>query len=354
MTLAAKKGDDEKIKSDFQKAIQDAYDQGFLCSGMLLDPKFRFEANGVNVSIPKLKETYIICVVSDYYPALAFQSRQFLKYKQTAEIQPPFVMDIFTLDAIAEMLETPLRFLSYVNRRVNYSERVMASQELTILGYHLKQNLWVDDKYTMIHLDDGLAHDLDVAMVARREGIKGPRTPKGILTEVPNTAVGKIISQIETQPSEAPIDVGLFLLTMGTEGVAEISNAIDRVVNQARNDGKHHGISSPVGKDGLTIQCNNDDDKSAGERLFAQCKMRKYALRATRWYGLSLRLNGQIRCALSANFDWKYDETVADAALALLPNKGLMPSAKLGRNDPCPCGSGKKYKKCHLRKPLLN
>lgn len=22
-------------------------------------------------------------------------------------------------------------------------------------------------------------------------------------------------------------------------------------------------------------------------------------------------------------------------------------SAKIGRNDPCPCGSGKKYKKCH-------
>jgi len=23
------------------------------------------------------------------------------------------------------------------------------------------------------------------------------------------------------------------------------------------------------------------------------------------------------------------------------------PAAKVGRNDPCPCGSGKKYKKCH-------
>jgi preprotein translocase subunit SecA len=22
-------------------------------------------------------------------------------------------------------------------------------------------------------------------------------------------------------------------------------------------------------------------------------------------------------------------------------------SAKVGRNDPCPCGSGKKFKKCH-------
>jgi uncharacterized protein YecA (UPF0149 family) len=24
-----------------------------------------------------------------------------------------------------------------------------------------------------------------------------------------------------------------------------------------------------------------------------------------------------------------------------------MMAAKAGRNDPCPCGSGKKYKKCH-------
>ena len=24
-------------------------------------------------------------------------------------------------------------------------------------------------------------------------------------------------------------------------------------------------------------------------------------------------------------------------------------AARLGRNDPCPCGSGKKYKNCHGR-----
>ena len=27
---------------------------------------------------------------------------------------------------------------------------------------------------------------------------------------------------------------------------------------------------------------------------------------------------------------------------------------KVGRNDPCPCGSGKKYKKCHGAKPGSN
>ena len=27
--------------------------------------------------------------------------------------------------------------------------------------------------------------------------------------------------------------------------------------------------------------------------------------------------------------------------------KQVIDGAKVGRNDPCPCGSGKKYKKCH-------
>ena len=26
---------------------------------------------------------------------------------------------------------------------------------------------------------------------------------------------------------------------------------------------------------------------------------------------------------------------------------GAAPEGKVGRNDPCPCGSGRKYKKCH-------
>jgi preprotein translocase subunit SecA len=34
----------------------------------------------------------------------------------------------------------------------------------------------------------------------------------------------------------------------------------------------------------------------------------------------------------------------ADAASG--PSKSVK-KKKVGRNDPCPCGSGKKYKKCH-------
>jgi hypothetical protein len=37
--------------------------------------------------------------------------------------------------------------------------------------------------------------------------------------------------------------------------------------------------------------------------------------------------------------------------VAEIQKSGKLPvhSDKVGRNDPCPCGSGKKYKKCHGR-----
>jgi preprotein translocase subunit SecA len=39
--------------------------------------------------------------------------------------------------------------------------------------------------------------------------------------------------------------------------------------------------------------------------------------------------------------------TAASTTSAPAPKAPVAPAANVGRNDPCPCGSGKKYKKCH-------
>jgi hypothetical protein len=41
------------------------------------------------------------------------------------------------------------------------------------------------------------------------------------------------------------------------------------------------------------------------------------------------------------------DEEPASMSIAATPSPAPVAQAKPGRNDPCPCGSGKKYKKCH-------
>ena len=40
-----------------------------------------------------------------------------------------------------------------------------------------------------------------------------------------------------------------------------------------------------------------------------------------------------------------------DHLVAPHPQSPIVGGKKAGRNDPCPCGSGKKYKKCCMGKP---
>ena len=52
--------------------------------------------------------------------------------------------------------------------------------------------------------------------------------------------------------------------------------------------------------------------------------------------------------------NWKYTievqkgkaEDIADLEMLMNPVKTMLSEKKVGRNDPCPCGSGKKFKKC--------
>jgi len=52
--------------------------------------------------------------------------------------------------------------------------------------------------------------------------------------------------------------------------------------------------------------------------------------------------------------DWKYSieldsdkpEDINDLEMLLNPPKTMIAEKKVGRNELCPCGSGKKYKKC--------
>ncbi len=118
LTLAARKGNDRQMQADFKGAVQDACDQAMLCSENLLGNSAIFtDADGNEIAIPSLGQVYPVCVVSDHYPALSFQARQFLSHRATGAINAPLVCDVFFIDVVTEFLESPLRFLSYLELR---------------------------------------------------------------------------------------------------------------------------------------------------------------------------------------------------------------------------------------------
>lgn len=363
LTLEARKGNDRVIRDDFRKAVQAAYDQGSACAKCLGNKRYRLVAlGGGEVELPQdIKEIYLFCIVSDYYPALSFQARQFLRTEDIDRVQAPLVMDVFTVDAMTEMLRSPLQFLSYINRRANYAEQLLASQELTILGFHLTKNLWVEPNIGLMSLCDDFSASLDIAMAVRRVGVQGAATPNGVLTRFGNTTIGRVVKEIEARPEPATIDLGFLLLAMSEQAVTEMSRAVNRLAARTRADGKVHDATFAF-KDGpgITFHCTDELAHIAGPRLEFYCKRRKYKEKAQEWFGLCMSSKGpNVRFGVSLTFPWIHDadldkETedmrapmpIDEALAALLSERSR--ATKVGRNDPCPCGSGRKFKKCCL------
>ncbi len=365
LTIAARKGNDLSLKDDFKKAVQDAYDQSFSCSNYLTDSSYHLvDEEGNEIAISRdFKEIYPFCVVSDHYPALSFQARQFLKQKSTDVIKPAFVMDVFFLDVVTEMLKSPLHFLSYVNRRTLYGDKILSTHELTILSYHLKQNLWMDDEYTMMHLGDDLCADLDLAMLARRDGIPGSKTPDGILTTYKGTHFDNLVKDIELHDHPATVDFGFMLLTLSGDTIGLINDGISKLVELGQKDGKNHDLTIGIseGGTGLTIHCNDDSDAETAKRLDRHCELRKYDQKANQWFGVCIGAKSQrLRFGVNKEFKWEQSDEMDEMTKDLPKPQSLKGknkvnfqtitrnSKKIGRNEKCPCGSGKKYKKCCL------
>ena len=267
LTIAARKGNDAAMKADFAGAVQDAYDQAKSCADLLLLSELRLvNATGTEVARPKTIEVIIpMCVVADHYPALAFQVRQFLSHEETEKRIAPLVMDTFLVDVLCEMLPSPLQLLSYLERRSSYNEKVVAGQELAILGYHLRSNLWVDGETDVVSMDDSLSTDLDIAMMARRAGVPGRRVPKGILIDQRRGSIGRIISSLEQADDPAKFDLGMMLLTLSGRTLEHLSKGIDRIARMSRTDKKVHDFTLSIagGSTGITVHSTTEAFETA-------------------------------------------------------------------------------------------
>lgn len=360
LTLEARKGNDRALRDDFKKAVENAYDQALLCAEALQNPDafvFR-DPSGAEIKLPNsIDVVFPVCVLADHYPALSFQSRQFLKVRATESVKPPLVTDVFTLDVIVEFLDTPLQFLNYLDLRAQAFDKLLITNELIPFSYHLRNNLWLDPKYDMVNLGEDFTAHVDVAMAVRRQGVSGSPEVKGVLTRYRGTRTGVILDQLQEATIPELTELGLWILQLSGETADGLSRALESQIRAAVKEHVTKDLTFPFGDQsaGLTIHLSALPDEIAQEKILQHCQLKKYDLKADRWYGLILRPKDlRIRHALVLNDPWKKNFTM-DKVLAALPRRAPVrletmgrTSKKVGRNEPCPCGSGLKYKKCCL------
>lgn len=369
LTIEARRGNSKQLEGDFKKAIQDAYDQAHSCSQLLQGDGYVFkDESGIEVNIrSNFKMIFPVCIVSDHFPALSAQARHFLKYQTTDVIKHPYVMDVFLIDMITEMLPSSLWVLDYLIKRSDYGDSILSNHELVILSTYIKQNLYFEENPTLVMLDDDISADLELAMLARRDGYEGEVTPEGFLTVHKNTHVGRIIDDIEYSTDFGLQKLGLHLLSMSGNSINLLNEAISKMIVQFKKDHRHHDITLPLleEKTGLTIHCNEDDNETAYKKLVTHCEKRKYTCKADSWVGCCFSpTQGRFRFSSYHESEWCQSDEMEKLVADLKPispehhvgdvknlSFGKQPQItlkKIGRNEPCSCGSGQKYKRCCL------
>ena len=351
LTLESRKGNEAVLKKDFQQAIHDAYRQGESCAKLLLDPSVTLSINGhpLNVS-KKITEIFILCAISENYPALTWQSRIFLgDIKKNGAVFPPVIFDVFTIDVMTEFLSNPLLILSYLHRRAIYFNSIISSNEIAILSYHLKKNLWIDDKNTKMIIDDTISVDIDVAMEVRNGIVDGAAVPSGILTYLQGTLLGKILDKISYTPKKEYIDVGYFLLSNSGSANLAINEKLTEIQNRYIKDKKPHNIVSynNEASAGITFHINDRGEDFGKLQLARHCNEKINAFGARKWYGIHLSPNP---LAVISCISMNSVGLLANEDTDVLFQKCVIRQDKPSRNAKCPCGSGKKYKKCCERK----
>lgn len=354
LTILARSGNDDALHDDFKKAIQTSYEQAVECGKLLLTPSTKLVLpSGKELDINrKFTEIYPLSIVSDHYPALATQVRHFLQQEKHSVIKPAFVIDVFTLDVITEILQTPLYFLSYINRRVMYGDKILSNHELTILSYHVKNNLYLNEDNLVLSLDDNLNAELDLVMQSKRTGLSNKYIPNGILTKYQGTFFDRLIKDIEKNPNSNVIDLGFELLMINEATVSILNENVNRIQEASIRDRKLHDLTLTFDANnscGLIIHCTNDPYDVAMPKLENHCILRKYKHKSNCWFGIAIDIdNARVRFGVNKIYKWQQSDEM-DKKCGIFPfsRKMAYPSTqKVGRNEPCPCGSGKKYKKC--------
>ena len=294
LTIEARKGNQLKLREDFQKAIQDAVDQAFVCSDALVDPTVNLLCGGTTlIRRRRPQKSYPVALIAEHYPALTTQVRHFLQAKSNARIAAPLVIDVFALDAITELLCSPLQLIHYLKLRARFGESFLAHHEHTFLSYHLRHNLVPENEDTLEWLHDDFSAHLEIAMRVRREGMEGVGTPEGILTRGSRTPYGRLIAQLDNKQNPNYIALGLFLLEFTERTMQDLNRRLAKIIAGTSEDGRFRQFDMlGRGSAGLTVHCSRLDSRDAEKHLVEQCRKQKDSRQTIRWFGLAIRPDG--------------------------------------------------------------
>lgn len=352
LTELSKKGDEKKLKEDFGKAIQEAYEQGLICRAAIIDKaNILIDENNKEMKLQEfIDDAYIICITLDHYPAITHQLDIYLK--KSPESPYPLAMSIFDLDIVAFYLKDPFEFLYYLRQRVNLNKYFMAGSEMAFLGCHLKQKLYPRPGANREALAEEFAQLIDANFPVMRGHHPKTSAVEKLHHQWKNEKFNKLVEQVKSSRHAGFTDAVFYLYDLAGKGADDLIKIIEETKEKTIKDNQSHDFSMifEKGKSGVSFLSSVEPPEKLEDSLMPFAVARKYKTRANLWLALgSITGSPNFVDAVAFNKEvWKEDEELSGLAkIALKGGVAINQEGnKVGRNDRCYCQSGKKYKKC--------
>jgi hypothetical protein len=300
-----------------------------------------------------------ICAVTlDAFTELAAQIQHLKQIGIDIGAQPIWAMSIDDLQVYADIFDNPLIFLHFVEERMRAfkSDLIKTEDELDHLGLYLKHNIYT--QYVKeLNLDGeliwhGYRSDIDRYFA---EKMRDQNVNWHLNQNMP-TRLREIVDFLSVSKKPNRRKVSSMLLDTAGDWRKNISSGIDDVLKQQALFSTAKPLST-YGGINITIFCWQEGllerDKglaldhalasmligSDKERLLLELTFNK----ANKITDIETTFITPEKIPLK---DIERLQTLAESMRLKRIEKGKILQGEIGRNDPCPCGSGKKYKKC--------
>ena len=174
LTEKSKTGELNQIKSDFKKSVIAAAEQAKTCQNYLLEPEIKFytkdNKSPIHIPTQNVKDIYKMCVLCGEYNGLAHQVSYLYNTDKCESL--PMICSLFDLHLLTEYLTNPYDFTYYIKQRVETGKFFKFTNEISILGYHLKNNLHNIKGYNIAMIDDDFAKMIDKDYIPYLHGMK--------------------------------------------------------------------------------------------------------------------------------------------------------------------------------------
>lgn len=271
------------------------------------------------------------------------------------------VDDLLTYQNI---FDSPLVFLHFLRQRrlASRNERLALFDELDHLGMYIEHNCYpmeveeiVEDADLIIF--DGYREELDNYFNLLSNGVAEVEKPVQAMPAL----FKELIEAIEKSDVKNKVQLSSYYLDFASDTREKYSRAIAGVIERQKVTGTLAPINLAGGEDSIrqttfVVQPSLTHLPAKDEMIeYASAIMLAYE-EGSRWLTILYFDNNDALEKVESEFIVSDEIAKADRARLLAEGRAnadyrvaryIEKHGKIGRNEPCPCGSGKKYKRCH-------